>query len=81
MTSNLGAESLVTDVDQEGIVSDSAKAEVMHSVRQTFAPEFINRIDEMVSLIALRAMITSTHLTPLLGYFQPPVSQSLEGYR
>lgn len=48
MTSNLGAESLVTDVDQEGIVSDGAKKEVMHSVHQAFAPEFVNRIDEMV---------------------------------
>ncbi|KAG2173381.1 hypothetical protein INT44_008733 [Umbelopsis vinacea] len=48
MTSNLGAESLVTDVDQEGVVSDSAKTEVMHSVHQAFAPEFVNRIDEMV---------------------------------
>ncbi|KAH8554372.1 P-loop containing nucleoside triphosphate hydrolase protein [Umbelopsis sp. PMI_123] len=48
MTSNLGAESLVTDVDHEDIVSDKVKAEVMHSVRQAFAPEFVNRIDEMV---------------------------------
>lgn len=52
MTSNLGAESLVTDVDQEGIVSDSAKTEVMHSVRQAFAPEFVNRIDEMVHYLS-----------------------------
>lgn len=49
MTSNLGADALVTDVAHEGIVSDSAKSEVMNAVRQSFSPEFLNRIDEMVT--------------------------------
>jgi hypothetical protein len=64
MTSNLGAESLVTDVDQEGIVSDSAKTEVMHSVRQAFAPEFVNRIDEMVYYFFFfnHVLFNSSHL-------------------
>jgi ATP-dependent Clp protease ATP-binding subunit ClpB len=81
MTSNLGAESLVTDVDQEGVVSDSAKTEVMHSVHQAFAPEFVNRIDEMVNSIVLgnHDRLNVSHLF-FKGYLQPPVSPSLEGY-
>jgi ATP-dependent Clp protease ATP-binding subunit ClpB len=48
MTSNLGAEALVTDATHEGAVSDITKSQVMNAVRQNFAPEFVNRIDEMV---------------------------------
>jgi ATP-dependent Clp protease ATP-binding subunit ClpB len=48
MTSNLGAEALVHDVNQDGEVSSSAKQSVMEAVRHSFAPEFVNRIDEMV---------------------------------
>lgn len=48
MTSNLGAEALVSDVSEEGVVSASARRNVMEAVRQAFSPEFINRIDEMV---------------------------------
>ncbi|KAF7726083.1 chaperone ATPase hsp78 [Apophysomyces ossiformis] len=47
MTSNLGADSLVADVNKEGI-SPRARESVMDAVRYAFAPEFINRIDEMV---------------------------------
>ncbi|OBZ84115.1 Heat shock protein 78, mitochondrial [Choanephora cucurbitarum] len=46
MTSNLGAEALVSDHSQE--VSPHAKESVMEAVKHSFAPEFINRIDEMV---------------------------------
>ncbi|KAK9681250.1 hypothetical protein K7432_015692 [Basidiobolus ranarum] len=48
MTSNLGAEALVSDVSKEGEVSVRAKQNVMEAVRHAFAPEFVNRIDEMV---------------------------------
>lgn len=48
MTSNLGAEALVHDVNNEDEVSYRAKESVMEAVRRAFAPEFINRIDEMV---------------------------------
>lgn len=48
MTSNLGAEALVRDVNEDGEVTSSAKNSVMEAVRHSFAPEFVNRIDEMV---------------------------------
>ncbi|KAG0169696.1 chaperone ATPase hsp78 [Apophysomyces sp. BC1015] len=47
MTSNLGADSLVSDVGTNGI-SLRARDSVMNAVRHAFAPEFVNRIDEMV---------------------------------
>lgn len=48
MTSNLGADALVTDVNEDGTVSARAKQSVMDAVHRAFAPEFVNRIDEMV---------------------------------
>lgn len=48
MTSNLGAEALVTDKTDDGVVSKQAKNMVMDAVRHNFSPEFINRVDEMV---------------------------------
>jgi ATP-dependent Clp protease ATP-binding subunit ClpA len=53
MTSNLGAEALVHDVNQDGEVSPRAKENVFEAVRRTFAPEFVNRIDEMVKCLSL----------------------------
>ncbi|CDS12442.1 hypothetical protein LRAMOSA04636 [Lichtheimia ramosa] len=48
MTSNLGAEALVSDKSDNGNVSREAKNMVMDAVRHNFSPEFINRVDEMV---------------------------------
>ncbi|KAI7884225.1 hypothetical protein K492DRAFT_214555 [Lichtheimia hyalospora FSU 10163] len=62
MTSNLGAEALVTDKSDDGTVSKQAKNMVMDAVRHNFSPEFINRVDEMVvfnrlSRTALREIV------------------------
>ncbi|KAG2226655.1 hypothetical protein INT45_001002 [Circinella minor] len=48
MTSNLGAEALVADVRDDGGVSPRAKQSVMDALHHAFAPEFLNRVDEMV---------------------------------
>ncbi|KAI8075139.1 P-loop containing nucleoside triphosphate hydrolase protein [Gongronella butleri] len=48
MTSNLGADALIADSRKDDIVSPRTRESVMQAVRQAFAPEFINRIDEMV---------------------------------
>ncbi|KAL5031921.1 hypothetical protein BDV3_001415 [Batrachochytrium dendrobatidis] len=47
MTSNLGAEKLVKSSTESGI-SPETEARVLESVRSHFAPEFINRIDELI---------------------------------
>jgi ATP-dependent Clp protease ATP-binding subunit ClpB len=41
MTSNLGSEHLLNDLDK-------GKQEVMQLVKDTFKPEFLNRIDEII---------------------------------
>ncbi|CAG8798456.1 19045_t:CDS:2, partial [Racocetra fulgida] len=63
MTSNLGADILVaSDTADEGKVGDLTKVAVLDIVRRHFAPEFINRIDEMIvfnrlSRMALRDIV------------------------
>jgi ATP-dependent Clp protease ATP-binding subunit ClpB len=46
MTSNLGAEFLVSLGEEEGV--DEARGAVMAALRAAFRPEFLNRIDEIV---------------------------------
>jgi len=46
MTSNLGAEYLVSLGEEEGV--DQARGLVMAALRAAFRPEFLNRIDEIV---------------------------------
>lgn len=46
MTSNLGSDLLAQKVDSQGY--EEICAEVMGSVRRSFRPEFINRIDEII---------------------------------
>jgi ATP-dependent Clp protease ATP-binding subunit ClpB len=48
MTSNLGADALASHASTEGAVPDYVRNEVMQAVRGAFAPEFINRIDDIV---------------------------------
>ncbi|SAL95784.1 hypothetical protein [Absidia glauca] len=48
MTSNLGSGALLSEGRNDDVVSPRARESVMSAVRQAFAPEFINRIDEMV---------------------------------
>ncbi|MFD1428869.1 ATP-dependent chaperone ClpB [Lacticaseibacillus mingshuiensis] len=48
MTSNLGSESLLDSMAQDGSITDVAKATVMTQVRSHFKPEFLNRIDDII---------------------------------
>ncbi|CAO3639636.1 unnamed protein product [Cunninghamella blakesleeana] len=48
MTSNLGSDALLMDPKDEQTVSKRARESVLGAVRQAFAPEFVNRIDELV---------------------------------
>jgi ATP-dependent Clp protease ATP-binding subunit ClpB len=50
MTSNLGAEYLVSQPE----VTDQVRAEVMAVVRANFRPEFLNRVDEIIVFHRLR---------------------------
>ena len=48
LTSNLGSQYLLEGIDEKGNISDEAKAQVTGLLRQTFRPEFLNRLDEIV---------------------------------
>ncbi len=48
LTSNLGSSALLSGIDEKGNITESARAEVMALLRQTFRPEFLNRLDEIV---------------------------------
>ncbi|SMR44851.1 unnamed protein product [Zymoseptoria tritici ST99CH_1A5] len=48
LTSNLGASALLESADENSEVSPEVKQQVLDVVTASFAPEFINRIDEMI---------------------------------
>jgi ATP-dependent Clp protease ATP-binding subunit ClpB len=48
MTSNLGAQFLNTEALQDEASFDTAREQVMQVVRQSFRPEFLNRVDDIV---------------------------------
>ena len=48
LTSNLGSEHLLSGIDGEGNLLDSAREAVSALLRRSFRPEFLNRLDEIV---------------------------------
>lgn len=48
LTSNLGADILVATASDSGVVPPEAKNAVMDIVRSSYAPEFLNRVDEFI---------------------------------
>lgn len=71
MTSNLGAQHLLSDISTSstsGQISAGARARVMEEVRSHFAPEFLNRLDDIVMFNPLTRddlAYVLMHLTPL----------------
>ena len=48
LTSNLGSSYLLDGIDSEGNISEAAKEQVSQLLKQSFRPEFLNRLDEIV---------------------------------
>jgi ATP-dependent Clp protease ATP-binding subunit ClpB len=48
MTSNLGSQFLLEGLSQKGEITDEARGAVMGLLKETFRPEFLNRLDEIV---------------------------------
>lgn len=48
LTSNLGSEYLLEGIDEQGNISEHCENMVMNSLRASFRPEFLNRLDEMI---------------------------------
>ena len=54
MTSNLGAEHLLSGITPDGQIRDEARDQVMAELRRSFRPEFLNRVDDVVLFKPLR---------------------------
>ncbi len=48
MTSNLGSMYLLDGIDESGNIRPDAEEKVMHDLRNSFRPEFLNRLDEII---------------------------------
>ncbi len=48
LTSNLGSPYILEGIDENGEISETAKAQVETLLKKTFRPEFLNRLDEIV---------------------------------
>ena len=48
MTSNIGSEFLLNGITSDGAISLSTREEVMSTLRSSFRPEFLNRVDDIV---------------------------------
>ena len=48
MTSNLGSEYLLDGIDESGEISEESQNLVMTQLRNSFRPEFLNRLDEII---------------------------------
>ena len=54
LTSNLGSQFILDGINDEGEISDEAKKSVDALLKQSFRPEFLNRLDEIVFYKPLR---------------------------
>lgn len=48
LTSNLGSDVILEGIDRDGCISDEARNLVLQMLKQSFRPEFLNRLDEIV---------------------------------
>ena len=48
LTSNLGSPYILDGIDENGEISETARAQVDALLKKTFRPEFLNRLDEIV---------------------------------
>ena len=48
LTSNLGSSYLLDGIDEKGEIGEDAKEKVSQLLKQSFRPEFLNRLDEIV---------------------------------
>lgn len=48
LTSNLGSQYLLDGINEQGEITEEARSQVQQLLRQSFRPEFLNRLDEIV---------------------------------
>ncbi len=54
LTSNLGSEYILEEIEKDGNISDKTQDKVNSLLRQTFRPEFLNRLNEIILYKPLR---------------------------
>lgn len=48
MTSNLGSTKILESLEENGVLTDATKTEVLEDLKHQFRPEFLNRIDDIL---------------------------------
>ena len=74
MTSNLGSEILLDSINENGEIPDEANAAVLRLLRQTFRPEFLNRIDEIVTFTPL----SKAHIEGIIDLLMTSLQKRLD---
>ncbi len=67
LTSNLGSQYLLEGINDQGEISDEAKIQVDALLKQSFRPEFLNRLDEVVCYKPLTKENITSIVDLLLG--------------
>ena len=74
LTSNLGSSYLLDGIDENGEISEEAKDKVSQLLKQSFRPEFLNRLDEIVYYKPL----TKENITQIIDLLIKDLSARLE---
>ena len=74
LTSNLGSPYLLDGIGADGEITESAKAAVQNELKNTFRPEFLNRLDETVFFKPL----TKDNLTHIIDLLTAALRQRLQ---
>ena len=74
LTSNLGSEYLLSGINADGSIDESARAQVEALLRRSFRPEFLNRLDEVVFYKPL----TKSDVTKIIDLQIAKLNQRLE---
>lgn len=74
LTSNLGSSYLLDGIDKNGEISEDAKEKVSQLLKQSFRPEFLNRLDEIVYYKPL----TKENITQIIDLLIKDLSTRLE---
>ena len=74
LTSNLGSQYLLEGINDQGEISDEAKIQVDALLKQSFRPEFLNRLDEVVCYKPL----TKENITSIVDLLMDNLNKRLE---
>lgn len=81
LTSNLGSPYILDGIDENGNITESARAEVEKLLRQQFRPEFLNRLDEIVFYKPLQKEETKKIVDLLVADLQKRLADRQLGLR